>query len=152
DDIGVAEIHLELGIGAFTHDIFQTPSHAVQHFDDVGEEGHGVERELDVIPIGLSPWAQAATGLWVVVESFHRPAILVIAQDDELRLHPGVERVPRLRTIPDRALERHPRADIVWRVFEKQVGEDDGDLWIPGTDLHTVKVGYRDLVRVGRAQ
>ena len=116
------------------------------------KEGHRVERVLGVVAEGLAPWPEPVAGFGIVVDGFDRLAVLVIAEHDELGLHPRIERVAGIGRLLHGPLQRQARADVVGRILVEQVGEDDGDFPIPRTDEDRVEVGDRDLVWIGRPE
>ena len=115
-------------------------------------KGIEFERVLGVVAEGLAPWPEPVAVSGIVVYGFDRLAVPVIAEHDELGLHPRIERVTGIGRLLHDPLQRQARTDVVGRILVEQVGEDDGDLPIPRTDENRVEVGDRDLVWIGRSE
>ena len=106
------------------------------------------ERVFDVVAEGLALWPEPVAGFRIVIDGFDRLPLIVIAEHDELGLHAGIEGVARVSRLLHGALQRHARADVVWRVLVVEIGEDDGDFRVPRTDEDRVEIGDRDLIRI----
>ena len=84
-DVRVAEVELELRVGAFRDHVLQPPAELLQDVDERAEEPHGVDGVLGVVAERLPPGPHAFSGRRIVVEGLDRLA-LAPAHGDELRL------------------------------------------------------------------
>ena len=151
EQVGVAEVELELRVGAFADHILQSPAEVLEDIDDRAEKAHGIDRVLDVVAEGLTPRPHAFAGEGIVVERLDRLAVLP-THHDELGLDPRVSHEAPRRGIAHGTPERLAGTQVVGRVLPPEIREHPGAGRVPGADDQGIEVGHRDLVGVRRAQ
>ena len=67
-EVGVAEVELELRVGALGDHVLQPPAEVLEDVDDRAEEAHGVDGVFDVVAEGLASRPHAFAGERIVVE------------------------------------------------------------------------------------
>ena len=151
EDVGVAEIELELRIGALGDDVVDVPFEFLENVDQLAEETHRIDRRLDVVAPRLAAHRRAVRHRRIVVERLDRIAVLV-AHRDELGLDAGHRPVAQIHRLGELTLEREPRAQVVGRTLPVEIGEHPGGRAVPWADHQTVQIGDRNLVRIGGPQ
>ena len=151
DEIRVAEIQLELRVGALADHILQSPAEVFEDVDDRAEEPHGIDGVLDVVAEGLASRPHAFVGERVVVEGLDRLAVAP-AHHDELGLDARETHKALGRGVADHALQRLAGAEVVGRILPPEVGKHPGAGAIPRADDKGVEVRYRNLVGVRCAE
>ena len=150
-DVGVAEVELELGVGPLGDDVLQPPAEFLEDVDESAEKPHGVDGILGIVAERLTSRTYPFARERIVVECLDRTAVPP-AQGDELGLDPREPRISLRCGVTHDALERLAWTQVVRSVLPPEIRNHPRAGSVPGADDQGVEIGDRDLVGVSRRE